>query len=911
MATSRLKLAVFSFLAIGGLAPAQVPNRSDANGDPLPQHALARLGTVRLRHGAAISHVTYTPDGKHLLADSEDGTLRLWDLASGREVRRFAKPERPASAGPQGFLLLFRSASYGTALSPNGRIVAAGSPDGAITLWDPSTGQVIRTLKAEDSSATSTLLFSADNDLLVSKHENGVHRVWDLATGKQMRELGKVPTEQNRVFGFGPLGGSMTFESGGSILAAVKIGFGRNQLGTRIQRWDLVTGRELTSVEIAESQNEFLAFAFSPDGKVLATSGFQGIARLVDTATGKELRKLPGLNMFSFLTQYAFSPDGKIVAGWLGDQTIHLWEVATGKELRIIGEPTGPKFMGAVFFGGQTASNIQFSPDGKHLVLGTSGNTVRRWEVETGKEVLSLPGHQASILRMVLSPDSKTVVSFGADHKVFIWDMATGKEIRRFALPGDATQAAFAPDGQTLATGGNDGTLQTWDIQTGKELRKWQAGQAGFDALAYSADGKTLASRSTDHVIRIWDLATGKEMRQMSEKPEGQRVQGNDFLRSLYSGKVPGACFSQDGTTLATVPPVTDRRLAAFGLDGGQYPSVAIRLWDIGTGRLIRKFQDHNKGFTAFAYAPDGRTLVTADTDGAVILWETITGKVRLRLQTAGLGTLLLPLVGQYDPALQTQAASLFTQFTALAFSPDGRIVAAADSKRTIRFWDAVSGQSIGSLAGHQGKIQTLSWTADGKQLISGSEDTSALVWDVAPLLQSHRTRYPSLEDGRVEGMWNALTGDDSARVYLASLRLMGSPRQVVPFLRDRVRPVQAPDPAKLTQLLTDLDSKQFTARQKASDELEKLGELAIHSVNQALAAKPSLERQQRLERVRERLVAAMNLTAEQRQALRTVEVLERIGTTEAREVLRSLAGGAAGAQVTRHAQAALARQGK
>ena len=186
-----------------------------------------------------------------------------------------------------------------------------------------------------------------------------------------------------------------------------------------------------------------------------------------------------------------------------------------------------------------------------------------------------------------------------------------------------------------------------------------------------------------------------------------------------------------------------------------------------------------------------------------------------------------------------------------------------------IRFWDAVSGESLATVSGHQGKIQTLAWMPDGKRLISGSTDTTALIWDVTPLLKSHRTRYPDLEDRQVDGLWQALGGEDSARVYRASLRLIGAPRQVVPVLRERVRPVSAPDPAKLARMLADLDNKQFSVRQKAADELEKLGELAIHPVKEALATKPSLERQQRLERVRDRLVAVTTLTPEQRQALR------------------------------------------
>ena len=344
-----------------------------------------------------------------MLTDSEDGTLRLWDLASGAELRRFVKADRTEGNNLTGFLVLFRSVSYGTALSPNGRMVAAGSKDGTITVWNTATAAVIRTLKPSEPTAMASLIFSDDNELLVSKDANQLLRVWDVGQGKQLRQFGK-PQTQVLGFSIGGFTGAPVFQNGGAVLASIQGDFQNNQLGVRLHRWDLVTGRELSPVIVSEGGNEFLAFGFAPDGKTLATAGFQGVARLVDLTTGKELRKLAGLNMFSFITQYAFSPDSKVLAGWCADQTIHIWDVATGKELRILGEPTGPKFMGASFLGGQTASNLEFSKDGKYLVLGTSGCCIRRWEVEPGKEVPTQPGHQAALLTLAVSPDGQTIV---------------------------------------------------------------------------------------------------------------------------------------------------------------------------------------------------------------------------------------------------------------------------------------------------------------------------------------------------------------------------------------------------------------------------------------------------------------------------------------------------------------------
>lgn len=157
--------------------------------------------------------------------------------------------------------------------------------------------------------------------------------------------------------------------------------------------------------------------------------------------------------------------------------------------------------------------------------------------------------------------------------------------------------------------------------------------------------------------------------------------------------------------------------------------------------------------------------------------------------------------------------------------------------------------------------------------------------------------------------LWHALSGGDPARAHPAAVKLIAHPGLAVPLLRDRLLPVPAPDPEKIAGLLADLDAREFGTRQRAATELEKLGELIEPALKEALAAQPGLERRQRLELVQDRLIsAAAKPPAEQLQALRAVEVLERIGTEDAREVLRKLAGGAAGARLTREARGAVER---
>jgi hypothetical protein len=266
----------------------------------------------------------------------------------------------------------------------------------------------------------------------------------------------------------------------------------------------------------ADSSGEVFSVAVAPDGKVIATAGWDGVVRLWDPATGKERRRLVGHGFGVF--SVAFSPDGQALASGGRDHTIRVWAVATGKELhRLVGH------QGPVTF-------VVFSPDGLLIASKSGDGTLRLWDVPTGLELRRLGGtdrtsrfHEPNC-PLAFSPDGKTVASASGVEGAFpnhrgrtlsIWEANSGKEIRHFVGQRPSFGAmALSPDGSTLVSGSlNEPRLRRWHVSTGKELPPLDIPEVEVTSLVFSADGRSLAWRGHNELIHVWDVAAGREYR--------------------------------------------------------------------------------------------------------------------------------------------------------------------------------------------------------------------------------------------------------------------------------------------------------------------------------------------------------------------------------------------------------------
>ncbi len=848
------------------------PARTDRYGDPLPRHALTRMGTVRFRHAGPVNFVYFSPDGK-TLASSANGIIHLWEVGTGKELHQ-----------------LKEELSLDVAFAPNGKTLAT-LPNGShkIRIWDVASGKELHQSPVIALGITSGA-FAPDGKTVAVLCNNQSVQLYEVATGKPLRQL-FAPRQQNQGNqNFAIMG--LAFSPDGKLLA---LGWNNNmQSGVRLL--DVATGKDVRQLK---GMQNGITFFFSPNGKMLAVKDGGQTTTLWEVFTWKELRKWGGRPQSGAET---FSPDSKALT-WVNGDKLYLEDAATGNLIR--------EFQ-ANHHGISAAA---FSPDGKLLATGGANQMIRLWDVATGKELHPFGGHQSGISSVVYSPDGKTVASAGMDQTVRLWEAATGKELHQFLPPprkenpnqpqGGNPLIVFSRDGKSLAAAWHDGTICLWEVATGKALRAFQEPSAGLTALAFSPDGTVLASAGIDGLLRLREVATGKKLRQFRGS-NSQGTNGNALAAAVVA-------LWPDAKTLVTAgydnPPFMQNGGTIFlDLAGSSTINSTVHFWEVATGRERRQIQFQTNapgswgnlggalggtfvlqgggsGVSSLVFSPNGRALAVGSGD-TIHLWDAAKGREIRRFG------------GQ-------QGIS-----NSVTFSPDGKLLATGSHTGAISIWEAATGTELAHFGGHRGPATAVAFSADGKTLVSGGTDTTALVWDVFALIEDERRQAVDPSPQKVEALWNDLAGDDAAKAYQAIWALAAAPKQAVPLFAERLQPAPAVDGQHIARLVADLDGKSFTVRRQATQELEKLGELAQAALEKTLEGQPSLEVRRRVEKLVEKLHGP-ETSPERLRALRTIEVLENIGNPQARQVLAELAKGAPKAKLTQDAQAALERLAK
>ena len=558
-------LAAAACLAVGGVGPLHsagdgqkatesVPEAkgkatADRHGDALPAGALARLGTTRMRHGAEVTFVAFGPGGKTLLTAGRDNTIRLWDLATGKELRRFAPPKpipvkRPERKNKvkidqnEAVMQLMggggnNAGNSRIAVTADGKTLAIGRGN-VIQLWEVETGKELRLIQGPREGLAG-LLFSPNGRTLAGRAFNGDLILWATGTGKELHRIkaSQRPPRSDVVLAFGGGGGGgataprMAFTTDSKSLAAAVTDYEQQKALRSIKFWDVASGKEMRKIQPPKGAG-VAGMALAPDGKLVAySSGY--IVRLCAADTGREIRQL---KTGGSVVGLVFVGDGQTLAVRGSNGRLRLWDTRTGKELRQLsdGELSRQTGFDLVLIGDDRVTPevqpLALSSDGKRIAAG-AGRTVRLWETASGKELPLLDGHQRAPSAIRVLPDGKTVVSWAADRVVRRWESATGKLLGAFPAPAGTTRAALSRDGRIVALANADNTIRLHDAATGKELHKFQGHPNGCAALAFTPDGTVLASYgSADNSIRLYDVASGRDLRQIALRPRREPARG-------------------------------------------------------------------------------------------------------------------------------------------------------------------------------------------------------------------------------------------------------------------------------------------------------------------------------------------------------------------------------------------------
>jgi WD40 repeat protein len=775
--------------------------RTDLYGDPLPDGAIARLGSLRLRDPGGFHRVVVSADGTLLASSSSDLKIVLWDLPSGKARLR----------------LDVASIHTTLAISPNGTVLV--SADKALCFWDTTTGKQLFKIDNDEQRITD-IAFSPDGTLLASCGKRPGVCLWDAATGCLVRVLGRNDK--------GHVVYKVVFAPDGKVLASV------GHDGT-VPVWDVATGKEIrrhTAKAVCS------AVAFTPDGRSLAVGDGAGYVSLYDRDSGKQRWRIAAQPNKQPIFALAFSPDGAVLACSAYSSRVRLWSTATGQERQE--SATIP----------ESAYEAVWLPKSPVLVLWGPTTTIRLWDSAAGKEVHVTNGHFDSVVAATFAPDDQTVVSAGRDGTIRLWEANTGRELRSWTghEKQPVTGIAFLPDGKSLVSVGLDGQVRRWETKTGKLLARLVAADSSVRTLVLAADGRSLFAGGR-YLVEQWDLVAAQGLRQFGSFP-------NDRSKYAY-GLIVGLTASPNGKLLVTTQH-----------DG------SILFWNVATSKeRSAPLGLAVRGQVPVVMSPNGQTFAAAHSysRGGISLWETATGRQRLRLRVDNL-------------------------VRCLAFAPSGQFLACADDSGKVQLVDIATGDTVGRLM-VPGLIECLAFAPNGRRLVIGGEDGTLLVWDVHA---EHRKQAST----SLRSAWAGLASADAQQGHRAIWALVQSPG-TVPFLRHRLRPASVS--ADVAGWVADLDSTSYAKRQAAMSALEQLANAAEVELQGVLAGKPSLEARRRAELLLGKL-KEVPLSVDDVRDLRAVEVLEYIGTTEAQQLLETLTRGAPGTRLTQEARAALDR---
>jgi WD40 repeat protein len=578
-----------------------------------------RLRKILSGHTDKVLDASWSPDGNYLATSGQDGSVRIWDAATGQEILTIAAhPAFLLEVGATDDTGTGHAGTQEVAWSPDGKkLVTAGGKDRTAKVWDAVTGEQIHTF-SEHTDWVWSVDWSPDGDRIVTSSRDGTIKVWDAHSGELIHTL-SGHTDWVKMVAWSPDGTKLATASDDHT----------------VRTWDSEAGEEL--LNLTGHTNWVWSVAWSPDGGKVVTAGEDGTVRIFNAGTGEEELSIP---LTGAVWRAMWSPDGTQIAtsnaGGLGQ----VWDAAAGTELfelsgripnqfdiawspdgKWLATTAGADFTGRIWDaspGGSTLSGghstvanvIVWSPDGKRLVTAGLEGIGIIWDAATGQNLITLSGHTDEIQIAAWSPEGSRIATTSWDNTAKVWDANTGEELLTFhghegepMGPFINTNAIFgvswSPDGNRIATAGGSGWVRVWDSRSAEELFAFRTNDRGGPNVEFSPDGKHLST--CVYSPQIWDAATGEAEIGGFVDMSGIDVEDFDWCFGPY--------WSPTGDRLFTA----------------SYGGIAT-IWDPRTSDQLLNFTGHSFGIWSGSWSPDGKRAATGDDAGVVKVWDTETG---------------------------------------------------------------------------------------------------------------------------------------------------------------------------------------------------------------------------------------------------------------------------------------------